>query len=352
MLPARTANGDATGIFDEIEGSRTAVKKPGMLGKTLPESRWGGAISAILLPLPFALVLTALCTRALQQYGWSLFVGIPFVLPMISVVLYGYHRPRPLADCLWLGMVWLGVAYGALLVVAFEGVICLAMALPLAIPVVLLGSAVGYLIQARPLGASETKTLLLLLIAALPAMIGAEAVNRPDAPLFAVHTSVEVDATPDRVWRHVIRFDPLPAPNAWEFRTGLAYPVRAEIDGNGVGAIRRCVFSTGPFIEPIEVWDEPRLLRFAVTSNPPPMREWNPFTEIHPAHLSGFLVAYRGQFRLTEIAGGRTLLEGTTWYRHHFWPITYWQLWSDAIIHRIHQSVLEHIKRSVERNRS
>ena len=187
-----------------------------------------------------------------------------------------------------------------------------------------------------------------MLIAALPTMIGAEAVSCPDAPLFAVHTCVEVDARPDQVWPHVIRFDPLPVPDDRTFHTGLAYPVRAEIDGRGVGALRRCVFSTGAFVEPIEVWDEPRLLRFVVTSNPRPMREWNPFAEIHPPHLDGFLIARRGEFRLTEIAGGYTRPEGTTWYQHHLWPAAYWRLWSDVVIHRIHRRVLEHIERSAE----
>ena len=350
ILPARPARG---GIYDEIDEdwrSSGDVKTRGMLGKALPERRWGAALAAIVLPLPFALVLTAFSTRFLQYYGWGMFVGIPFVLPMISVILYGYRRPRPLSDCLWLAMLWLGVAYTALIFVALEGIICVAMLLPLAVPIALLGSAVGYLIQARRLTASETGRLLLMLIAVLPTLIGAEAVSRPDASLFAVHTSVEVDARPDQVWPSVIRFDPLPVPDDWTFHTGLSYPVRAEIDGWGVGAIRRCVFSTGAFIEPIEVWDEPRLLRFAVTSNPRPMREWNPFAEIHPPHLDGFLIAHRGEFRLTEIAGGRTRLEGTTWYQHHLWPAAYWRLWSDAVIHRIHRRVLEHIKRSVERD--
>ena len=349
MLPPRSLVGDLGDEIDESWRSPQYARKQGMLEKAIPESHLWAAVMAIVLPLPFAIALIALCTRILQYYGWGVFVGIPFALPMISVILYGYHHPRSLADCLWLGMVWLGVAYGAVLVVAIEGIICLVMALPIAVPVVLLGSAVGYLIQARRLGSGETGQLLLLLVAALPAMIGAETVSSPEAPRFAVHTRVKVDAAPEQVWRHVIRFDPLPAPTSWIFRTGLAYPVRAEIDGRGVGAVRTCVFSTGPFIEPIEVWDEPRLLRFAVTSNPPPMREWNPFVEIHPPHLDGFLVAHRGEFRLAATADGRTLLEGTTWYEHHFWPAAYWRLWSDAIIHRIHHRVLEHIKQSAER---
>ena len=248
-------------------------------------------------------------------------------------------------------MVWLAVACGLLLLLAFEGIICIVMALPVAVPVVLLGSAVGYFIQSRPMHSADSVRLMLVPLAALPCLIGAESATHPEAPLFCVRTRVEVRAAPNRVWPHVIRFNPLPRPSAsdWVFRTGVAYPVKAEIEGQGVGAIRRCEFSTGPFIEPIEIWDEPRLLRFAVTSNPAPMREWNPLFEIHPPHLDRFLVALRGQFRLTELPGGKTLLEGTTWYQHHLWPAAYWRLWSDSIIHKIHQRVLLHIKQSAER---
>jgi hypothetical protein len=30
------------------------------------------------------------------------------------------------------------------------------------------------------------------------------------------------------------------------------------------------------------------------------------------------------------------------------WPASYWQLWSDTIIHEIHMRVLRHIQREVE----
>jgi hypothetical protein len=346
-LPSRPAKELAAPIDDEW-GLIELPKKVGSLDRAMPEGRMTGALAAILLPLPFAMVFTVSSVTVLRSYGWGLFVGIPFALPMISVILYGYRKPRGFGECLGLGMLWLAVAYGVLLLWAYEGIICLIMALPLAIPIVLLGSAVGYLIQARPLRSADASRVVVILIAGLPAMIGAESATHPDAPLFAVSTTVEVDATAERVWEHVIRFEPLPAPRDWVFRTGIAYPMRAEIQGHGVGAVRRCEFSTGPFIEPIEVWDEPRLLRFAVTSNPPPMQEWNPFAEIHPPHLQHVLVAHRGEFRLTRMSGGRTLLEGTTWYRNQMWPTAYWRLWSDSIIHRIHRTVLEHIRRSAE----
>ena len=140
----------------------------------------------------------------------------------------------------------------------------------------------------------------------------------------------------------------LPEPTEWIFHTGIAYPIRARIEGSGPGAIRRCEFSTGPFVEPIQVWDEPRLLQFSVTQNPAPMEEWTPYKNIHPKHLDNFLVSRQGQFLLVPLAGGRTRLEGTTWYTHNLWPAVYWQVWSDFIIHRIHERVLVHIKRLAE----
>ena len=119
--------------------------------------------------------------------------------------------------------------------------------------------------------------------------------------------------------------------------------------GSGPGAVRHCVFSTGPFVEPIEIWDEPHLLRFSVTKNPPPMEEWTPYKAIHPPHLDGFLASERGQFQLIPLPDGGTRLEGTTWYRHNMWPVMYWQTWSDLIIHRIHLRVLQHIKERAEK---
>jgi uncharacterized membrane protein YhaH (DUF805 family) len=350
LLPARPVELVPVAPRDDEFDLPGPVKKPGMLDRTIPENKLAAAVAAILLPMPFALAFSALSVHVFKNYGWGVFVGIPFALPMISVILYGYRRPRPVGECLALGMFWLAIAYAMLLVLAFEGMICLIMALPLAVPIVLLGSVVGYLIQAVPLKSRDASRLMLVLLAALPAMIGAESATCPKPPLYEVRTALAIDAPPERVWQHVIRFDalPEPGPGDWIFHTGLAYPVRAEIEGQGVGAVRRCEFSTGPFIEPIETWDEPRLLRFAVTSNPPPMREWNPITEIHPPHLDRFFVSHRGEFRLTPLPRGRTLLAGTTWYEHGLWPAPYWKIWSDLIVHQIHRRVLEHIKRSAE----
>jgi len=120
------------------------------------------------------------------------------------------------------------------------------------------------------------------------------------------------NAPPERVWRHVIGFSKLPEPDPWYFKLGIAYPRRATIEGTGMGAVRRCEFSTGAFVEPVTVWDPPRRLAFDVESQPPPMHELSPYRHVHPPHLDGYLRCQRGEFRLVALPGGRTRLEGST----------------------------------------
>lgn len=308
----------------------------------------GSATLAVGVILLFGLGAIFLGAQLLKQYGWGLFVGLPFSLGLIAALLYGYHRPRSLGRSLLvaiLAIVLLGVLIFA---TAMEGLICLAMAFPLAVGLAMMGALVGYYLQRRPGAMQDTPATFLLLVLMTPSMMGLERGAPHEPPLIAVRTAVEVNVPPEAVWRHLIAFAELPPPREWLFRLGIAYPVRAEIMGEGAGAVRHCVFSTGSFVEPIEVWDAPRLLRFSVTSNPPPMAEWTPYANIHPPHLNGFLVSKRGQFFLTPLPNGTTRLEGTTWYQHNMWPAGYWQLWSDYMIHRIHRRVLNHIKAETE----
>jgi hypothetical protein len=150
------------------------------------------------------------------------------------------------------------------------------------------------------------------------------------------------------VWRNVIAFPPLPEPSDLVFRAGVAYPRRAEIHGSGVGAVRYCVFSTGAFVEPITVWEPGRRLSFDVREQPRPLQEWSPYADVAPPHLDGYFRSRRGEFRLIALAGGRTRLEGSTWYEMRLYPEAYWVLFGDVLISRIHRRVLEHIRVTAE----
>ena len=273
-------------------------------------------------------------------YGLTIFVVLPVILGGLATWVL---RPATGARAAALGALTVAVATCSLLVLGLEGFFCIAMALPLAVPLGALGGWLVYRAESSRLATNGGMAMLLLLP---PAGIAWDAQARP--LVFEVRSAITIAASPEQVWKHVISFSELPEPREWFFRGGIAYPIRARIEGSGVGAVRYCEFSTGPFVEPIEVWDEPRLLRFRVTRNPAPMHEWSPYAQVLPKHLHGYLVSRQGQFRLTPLPNNRTLLEGTTWYRHGLWPAEYWRWWSDAIIHRIHMRVLNHIRTLAE----
>jgi len=303
----------------------------------------GSAALALAVVVPTTLALVILSTIVLQNYAWGLFVGTPFCMGLAAVVLFGLARPQGFGACMLVCFLATSLAGMGMLVFALEGAICLIMAAPIGYFLAFLGGLVGYAIQIRPWSLEHNPFVLLVVTVTLPVLMAAEWAVGEEPDLIEVSSAVEIEAAPELVWKRVISFPELPEPDDWVFHTGVAYPVRAEIHGTGPGAERRCVFSTGAFVEPIDVWEEPRRLAFRVEAQPEPMREWSPYT-IHPPHLDGFLVSRRGEFRLTPLENGHTRLEGTTWYTNRMWPACYWQLWSDAIIHRIHLRVLNHIK--------
>jgi uncharacterized membrane protein YhaH (DUF805 family) len=327
-------------VLPPRDSSPPAPDRP-LLGRLIPHSYWGSAALAMVLTVVPMGLTTILATQVAQKYGWTIFIAVPFMIGFYSSIICCYHRPRPFGACFAVAAGSLSLLALLLLVAAFEGIICILMAAPLALFVALGGTMLGYLVQSIR---RDPHTSLFGLLLLLPLLIGGEAATAPEAPLQRVSTSVEIDASPEQIWRHVVAFTEIPAPRELIFRTGIAYQLRAEITGAGAGAVRHCVFTTGPFVEPITTWDEPRLLGFGVTAQPAPMEEWTPWPPIHPPHLEGCFVSRRGQFLLEPLPGGRTRLEGTTWYTHELFPTCYWGLWSDAIIHRIHLRVLAHVK--------
>lgn len=310
----------------------------------IPRSELGSAILSIVLTSVIGLIFVLLGTKVIGSYGWSLFVALPFCLGLFSVLLFSYHAPRDLWTCFNVSLLPVGVLAILLLAVAIEGLICILMAAPLALGLAALGGGLGYFIQSNYWHAKGSPAILSIVLLLTPASFGLERVIDLQPPTFAVRTSIDVNAPPEQVWQQVVAFAQIPPPTEMLFRAGVAYPIRAEITGHGPGAVRHCIFSTGAFVEPIEIWDEPRLLRFGVTSSPAPLNELTPYGHIEPHHLHGYFVSEEGQFLLTPLPGGGTRLEGTTWYRHTMWPAAYWHLWSDYIIHRIHLRVLNHIR--------
>jgi hypothetical protein len=317
-------------------------------GRWIPSSALASAAASVAITAIGTLALAKFNLATFKQYGLALFFFLPFVQGLTAAWLYNYHQPRRFSESQAVAVVSCSISGILALVFAMEGTICILMAAPLWLAMAVVGAWVGSETQSVRWHGRTKISALLLLVLSVPFLMGAEYQASLEDPLMTVRSSITIHASPSVVWKHVIAFTELPPPKEWIFKAGVAYPMRAKIYGRGAGAVRYCIFSTGPFVEPIRIWDAPHLLRFGVTSNPPPMNELSFYRHLDPPHLHGYLVSKQGQFLLTGLPDGSTRLEGTTWYQHHLRPARYWQLWSDYIIHRIHLRVLDHIKRLSE----
>ncbi|MFN2567347.1 MAG: SRPBCC family protein [Gemmatimonadaceae bacterium] len=308
------------------------------------ERRLPSALLSIAAGVGVALAMVTLSILAFRSYGVALFLSTPFVTGVITGFLLNRRYPARARETREVVAMTILATAGALILTAIEGGLCVLMAAPLALPIAVLGGAAGRHIALRD---RSRNVNALAALAVVPVVASTDATRGP-TPLREVRSAVEIDAPPDVVWRHVIAFPPLAEPPALVFRLGVAYPLRAEIVGRGVGAVRHCVFSTGAFVEPITVWEPGRRVSFDVAAQPPPLHEWSPYAGVVPPHLDGYFRSRRGEFRLVPLAGGRTRLEGSTWYEMRLYPEAYWVLFADALVSGIHRRVLRHVQTLAE----
>lgn len=296
---------------------------------------------SILITLIVSAILGYIEIGIFKEYGWTVFLVIPFIIGFLPPYINGKLSEISKKESYNLSFITLGIVLIGLLIFAIEGMICIAMSLPIIALLVWLGSYLGFKANYGK-WINPTNTTIGLLIICISSM-SFDYSNEPEN-LIPVRTTVIVNSNIESVWKNVVTFEKIEEPTDWIFKTGISYPTNATIKGTGVGAVRYCNFTTGSFIEPITTWNEPNLLQFNVKEQPIPMNEFNPFWEIHPPHLEGYFKSYKGQFKLTKIGENKTKLEGTTWYKVDITPEIYWKAWSNFIIHRIHKRVLNHIK--------
>jgi uncharacterized membrane protein YhaH (DUF805 family) len=325
--------------------SRDAARLPST--RSLGASRTESAVISITAGILLGVAAVILGVVGRGQYGFTLMLGTPVAMGALTGFLFNRRYAATLRETVVVATFMFCVVAGVFLLLAFEGALCIAMMLPIGVVVGLLGALMGRAIASWGRRALPPAISAMLL---LPLFVAIEPAHITGRSLHEVQSSVVIDAPPERVWPHVIAFDPIAETPDLFSRLGIAYPQYAHIEGTGVGAVRYCVFSTGPFVEPITGWEPGKRLGFDVASSPDPLRELSFYSDLSPPHLHGYLRSRRGEFRLIALPGGRTRLEGSTWYEIEIAPEAYWRLWSDYLIHRIHERVLEHIKLEVESN--
>jgi uncharacterized membrane protein YhaH (DUF805 family) len=335
VAPAKVAAAPAptpdAGPFRDRQGPPLPEPRPPrFLDHAIPRQKGMAYLFGLLTSLVMGLLCYVITVQLSSVLGTMLFIGLPFGMGFWTAFCVSYGRT--------LGG-WAGVGYGLtsivagiilLVAVAWEGMACVIMAFPILALIGALGAWVGWLVGRGPRVVQMAAPLMILLV---PALVGVDVVRPPQPAPLAVVSEVVVHAPLETVWKNVVSFPPIDSTPPAIFAI-VAMPLEARIDGRGPSAIRRCVFTNGTFVEPIEVWNEPRELTFGVAEQ--------------PHHLDEYGDIERGQFLLSANADGTTTLRGTTWYRLKVFPTAYWDAWAKKFLHAIHLRVLDHVKRISE----
>jgi len=272
-------------------------------------------IISISITVTISILLTILGIYGLGEYGIAIFILIPFFLGFCPTILYGYENEVTKMNCRKVAFLSLTFFMVLLLLFAIEGLICVFMALPLALLFSWIGSLIGFEIIKRKV--NNGPTMIVIFIFLIPTFSFVE--NQFEPKLKTVRTAITIKASREKVWENVVEFPQLKKPSEFIFKTGIAYPINATIKGKGIGAIRYCNFTTGSFVEPITTWDKPKRLAFDVEKQPIPMKELS-IWDIDAPHLHDYFISKKGEFRLLKLKNGDTQLIGTTWYYNDIKP--------------------------------
>ena len=290
-------------------------------------------LKGIIIPNVTALVVTFLLQFLRRNSIMeTIFISSMFtILPIIMGLISAYHWQKlnlgskkklkySVYTCLIL-LVMSAFSIG-------EGYICLLIVSPLVYVCIITGVFIGKFIYEKKNNKLNMSigTLLFVLF------IGDAFSNHEHKRM--ITDEIIIHATPEKVWSHVVAFEPITEPpQYWLLQIGMPKPIATTVEGYYAGAGRKCIFNDGIlFKEKMVVFDPGKDLTFDITEQP------------NDPEILGHIEITRGQFLLKANPDGTTTLQGNSWYSLLVFPSWYYDLWAESITRNVHIRVMEHVK--------
>ena len=286
----------------------------------------------------FALTVVGIQTKISHENSsgiivFSSFVIVPILMGIISA---GIWRDLELRGKQLTLLSLLNAVIGIILsyFLLGEGILCLLIVSPLIGAFVITGAFLG-----RAMFKRKNQKLNVSVISLLIAVFIVDSISDHDHENL-VADEILIEATPDKIWPHVVAFDKIEEKEKyWFFKIGMPSPMATTVSARELGANRKCIFSNGYiFDETIVEFEENKKLTFDIIDQP------------KDPEIMGHIDIKRGQFILKDNGNGTTTLIGNSWYKLYVFPTWYFDLWAENVTRNVHFRVMEHIKHLSEKN--
>lgn len=301
-------------------------------------------------------VLYGLFFRVVAHFNWgdpSAVISIAFLFlgPVVMGILTVYRAEAMGHTTVWQWIFapWLAVFLMMLvmMMLLWEGIICIVMALPL----VLIASSIGGIIGglwSRYGKLSSRTTACLALIPFLLTPVESRLV--PPAQTRTVSNEIRIHASPTTAWHNIERV-PAIAPTeirtTWAQRIGFPRPVEATLSFEGIGGVRHASFERGVlFTETVTAWEPERRLAFTIRAdnvNIPPTT-----LDEHVTIGGRYFDVLDGEYQIEPLENGDVLLRLISHQRLSTDFNGYAGLWTDAVMQSLQISILQVIQHRCE----
>lgn len=336
-----------------IVNARTASGTDAVASRRPPRAAlWTGVIAAVVYGLLFRFLFTF---SKLGTFFGVMTVAFLFLVPLAIGYLTVSVGDR---DGRWswvarLTVPWLAalLSLAVALLLAWEGMICVVLWLPIFLVMSTLGGLVAG-VAARLAWKRRARGAMVAGLALLPAAIAPlERAAPPPDERRIVASSIAIAAPPERVWREIARvrrFAPEEHRFAWSHAIGLPRPVEATLSREGVGGVRHASFEGGVvFVETITAWEPGRRLAFEIAADPEsiPARALDEHVTVGGPYFD----VLEGEYLIERLAAGGVRLHLSSRHRLSTTFNLYAGLWTDLILADTQEYILEALRRRAER---
>lgn len=288
-------------------------------------------IISIIISLTFLSLGFLLLHYELFGYGLSFFVFLPFALGYIL------GKSTIKAVSLW-GLIFSFIIFFILLLIGnLEGMVCILMAMPLIIGVVIFGVLSKYLTQKLK---KTNKTENLIKSSILPfclfltlGFLETE-LTKNDNNIIEIKSEIILPYSAMKVYETIKSVDTLNAEKPFLMKLDLPVPQKCILGEEKIGGLRTCYFEGGKIVERITELEKGKILKMDVIDYQLTGRKWLGFKE--------------AIYLFDELENGQTKMTRITTYTSELYPRFYWKPLEQIGIEQEHEYVFRNLVKDLK----